>query len=360
MKLIRNIYSYILLTAIALVSLTSCGMMTEDEPDCNPYYKVRFRFDMNMLYADAFSTQVKEVDLYVYDTDGKLVWQGHEDGAVLAEEGYLMDLPVAPGTYDLVAWCRNRHENAADFRMDDHPSPGQKEGLRVTMDREYDGETAHSTTDLHALFHGKIDNVELPDKWGTHIVTVPLIKDTNSIRIMLVHLSGSEIKASDFDFKITDSNGRLDHDNTIMEDEIIEYRTWAKGEGLAQTNLPIVGGSVSNLPSLSSPFITSLTRAPQTKVHSVIAELTTSRLQTCQNPILTVTRTSDGEKVIQIPIIDYFLMVKGEYRRDMTDDEFLDRQDDYHLTFFMHEDGSWFKSIFDVLQWRVVNQETEL
>lgn len=356
MKTIRIIYRHILIVFVTIVSLTSCGMMTEEEPDCNPYYKVKFRFDRNMLYADAFSTQVGEVDLYVFGTDGRLVWKGHEEGDALKDEGYMMDLPVAPGTYDLVAWCHNRHENAAGFQLSGGAAPTTLQDLQMTMDRERDELTAHSTTDLHALFHGKVSAVELPDSWGTHVVTLPLTKDTNSIRIMLVHLSGSEIKEGDFDFKITDSNGYLDHDNTILDDEQIEYRAWSKREGVAQTVLP----TQAQGDATKSVFPLDYDTRAVTSVHSLVAEMTTSRLQTCNNPVLTITRTSDGEKVVNIPIIDYFMMVKGEYKRHMEDDEYLDRQDDYNMTFFMNEDGSWFKAVLDILSWRVVLQNSDL
>lgn len=355
MKMIRNICKHVILPVLALATMTSCGMMTQEEPDCTPYYKARFVFNMNMLYADAFSTQVGEVDLYAFDTGGKLVWHGHEAGEKLAQEGYLMDLPLPAGTYDFVAWCRKRHDNAADFTMNGGDAPQMHTHLKMKLDRLYDGETAHSTTDLHALFHGRITNVELPDKWGTHVVTVPLTKDTNNIRIMLVHLSGKEIKAGDFDFRITDSNGHLAHDNSLLDDEDIEYRAWSKHEGMAQTVIPDAGVVT---PPNAAPSL--LSRAPQTSVHSLVAELTTSRLQTCRKPMLTVTRKSDGEPVIQIPIIDYFMMVKGEYHRPMDDDEYLDRQDEYNMTFFLHEDGSWYKAVVDILSWRVVLQNSDL
>lgn len=345
------------MAAIALVSLSSCGMMTEDEPDCNPYYKVKFRFDRNMLYADAFYSQVEEVDLYVFDQAGNLVWTGHEEGLPLTQEGYTMDLPLDPGKYSMVAWCRKRNENAADFTLEGGMSLFSPIDLRMKMSRAYEGDTAHSSTDLHALFHGILTDVELPDTWGTHTVTMPLTKDTNSIRIMLVHLSGKEIKKEDFDFKITDSNGYLGHDNEILEDEMVEYRTWAKREGLASMNVP--DGDTETRAASITP-LEGETRGPITEVHSLVAEMTTSRLQTVQRPILTVTRSSDKEKIIEIPIIDYFLMVKGEYKRPMEDNEYLDRQDDYSMTFFLLEDGSWYKAVVDILSWRVVLQNTDL
>lgn len=355
MKFAKKIYRYALMAGVALVSLTSCGMMTEEEPDCNPYYKVRFRFDKNMLYSDAFSSQVREVDLYVFDESGKLVWKGHEEGDILGEEGYMMDLPVAPGKYDLVAWCHKRHDNAKGFNLAGGDDPQEFGHLKMKMDREYDGDQAHSTADLHALFHGKV-TAELPDTWGTHIVTVPLTKDTNVIRIQLVHLSGSEIKGKDFDFKIVDANGHLGHDNAILDDEEVHYRPWSVKEGVINTVPP----SDNEQPGITPlPDAGDETRAI-TSIHSLTVEMTTSRLQTCNNPMLVINRKSDGLNVVNISLIEYFMMVKGEYNRPMEDDDYLDRQDEYNMTLFMNEDDTWYRAVIDILSWRVVRQVTDM
>lgn len=353
---VKKLFSYIILASAGLLSLASCSAMTEEEPDCNPYYKVRFRFDMNMLYADAFSTQVGEVDLYVFDKDENLVWKGHEEGEPLAQEGYLMDLPVPPGEYHLVAWCHKRHENAAGFDLSGGDNPTHfTDHFKMKMQRAYEGDLAHSTTDLHALFHGKVA-VNLPDTWGTHVVTVPLTKDTNSIRIQLVHLSGKEIKKDDFDFKITDNNGHLAHDNAILDDEDIEYRSWSTREGVAGSKLPALNTGRNSITPI--PEADKSEAAPV--VHSITAEFTTSRLQTSQCPILTVIRKSDNTAVANINLIDYFLKVKGEYNRPMDDDEYFDRQDEYNMTLFMHDDGSWYKAVIDILKWRWIQQSADL
>ncbi len=35
-------------------------------------------------------------------------------------------------------------------------------------------------------------------------------------------------------------------------------------------------------------------------------------------------------------------MIKGEYRKDMGNQEFLDRLDEYNLTFFLDGDDKWY------------------
>ena len=91
----RKLLAFGLLPAAAVV-LTGCdGFIFEDEGDCDPYYKVRFRYDRNLKFADAFAAEVDEVTLYVADAaTGRIVWQKHESGNALKQAGYLMDVDV--------------------------------------------------------------------------------------------------------------------------------------------------------------------------------------------------------------------------------------------------------------------------
>ena len=65
------------------------------------------------------------------------------------------------------------------------------------------------------------------------------------------------------------------------------------------------------------------------------------RLVTEKNPVLSIYNVRENEKVLSIPLKDYALLVKGHYNRAMSDQEYLDRQDEYNLTFFLDEHGQW-------------------
>lgn len=66
-----------LLAAIACASmLYACdGLIYDGEGDCSVNYRVRFRYDYNMKFADAFAHEVNVVTLYLLDADGRVVWQ---------------------------------------------------------------------------------------------------------------------------------------------------------------------------------------------------------------------------------------------------------------------------------------------
>jgi hypothetical protein len=72
------------------------------------------------------------------------------------------------------------------------------------------------------------------------------------------------------------------------------------------------------------------------------------------SPILTIWNVEEQKRVLSIPIADYALLVKGHYNKDMADQEYLDRQDEYNMTFFLDEDGNWLSSSIIVNSWRVV------
>ena len=80
----------------------------------------------------------------------------------------------------------------------------------------------------------------------------------------------------------------------------------------------------------------------------------------CIRDRLTVTDIVEGRKVFSIPLIDYALLVKGYYNRSMDDQEYLDRQDEYNMTFFLDEDDRWVNSFIYINSWKVVLQDSDL
>ena len=79
---------------------------------------------------------------------------------------------------------------------------------------------------------------------------------------------------------------------------------------------------------------------------------------TSHNPRLTVTNSHTDEIVFSIPLKDYCLMVKGFYNRDMADQEYLDRQDEYNMVFFLDDGMRWISSYIYINSWKVVLQNS--
>jgi len=364
MKILAYIFriaTTVVAAATLLASLTSCdNAIYDDEGDCDVIYRLRFRYDMNMKFADAFSHEVKSVRLYAFDTDDKLVWQTEESGERLAQEGYDIILPLQPGDYKLMAWCGL--DNGESFTVPQIDLGDTRDPLQCRLNRtQHPEDGAVSTKDLHPLFHGTLE-VNLPEdiNGGEYVYTMPLTKDTNVFRIVLQHLSGKDIEADDFTFKIEDNNGWLHHDNSLLDDENITYHAWSVYSGSAGVDTPNTMAYALN----PQPSTLNQTRAI-TDVKVAVAELTVSRLvqrdwTVNAKPMLTIRKADDGELVARIPIIDYALLVKGNYNRDMSDQEYLDRQDEYNMTFFLDENNHWLSTTIIINSWRVVLNSGEL
>ena len=347
------------LAAIAgALALIGCDSVIYDgEGDCSVNYRVKFRYDMNLKFADAFASEVESVTLYLLDGDGKVVWQRTEAGEALAKEDYAMIVDVAPGTYDLLAWCGSTDKGS--FQIPESLSGRE---LTCTLRRETDSDgTAHVREDLDRLYHGYLPDQTFGDTEGTYTYVVPLVKNTNNVRVVLQQTSGEKIDEKRFSFRITAENGRMDWDNELLPDEPITYHAWHKQSASAGTELPDLPDAITSV----NAVVAELTTARLTVRDKTAAAATTATTATTAENLpeerkmrLTVRDNNTGKTVLSIPLADYALLIKGEYRREMDDQEFLDRMDEYNLVFVLGEDLRWVSMSIHIHSWKMVWQNT--
>lgn len=331
------ISSKALLCLSAIVSAAACEKIYDNEGDCSIKYQVVFTQKQNVLGADAFAERVKSISLFVFQ-NGELVLSKTESGDELASGHYAMDLDVEPGTYDLIAWGGLSDGDA--FELAGGKNPVTKQDLVCSLVRKYDGGKAYSQRELNDLYHGIANRVHFPRNYGktTIPVEMDLMKNTNRVRVVLQHYNGKELNKDDFFFSITDNNGKMNYDNKVLSDETITYREHSKQEALVTT------------PGQKS-------RADIASITSVVAELDIPRLMTNHKPRLVVNRKDTDDPVLDLPLIDLLLNAKGS--REPQD--FLNRQDDYSLIFYLDDLYGWYKKggIW-VNSWYVVYQDREM
>jgi hypothetical protein len=107
---------------------------------------------------------------------------------------------------------------------------------------------------------------------------------------------------------------------------------------------------VQNMPLLSR----------SSTLSAVLAEFTISRLVVENSPTLVVYKKDRNRKVFSIPLKDYILMVKGKANSGMSDQEYLDREDEFVMTFFLDEKGDWVSSHVVINSWHLVLNEGDL
>lgn len=345
MKLLTNIKRLrtVLMLMVACAMVTSCEtILVDDAIDCSMDYRVKFKYDYNLKYADAFAHEVRSVTLYAFDESGKFVYQRTEQGDMLGEMEYSMPVEIEPGNYDLVSWAGLEGEESFSVPV---LTPGVStiEDLNCTMNRQHsraaDG-SAYIDKDLIPLYHGQVQRQIFTRAASSQVITVPLVKNTNNVRVVLQHLSGEIVDVDKFTFTIQDENGMMNYDNNLLKDEKLTYYAWHTDQGSADME----GESGSRA---------------VTSVGVAIAELTVGRLITSNNPVLSI-HNQNGEKVLSIPLIDYALLVKGNYNRKMDDQEYLDRQDEYNMTFFLDANDRWLSSSIVINGWKVVLSDNDL
>lgn len=276
---------------LLLLVLFSCTSIDETLSECRLY--VRFRYDYNMEFSDAFASQVNRVDVFVFDKDGTFVIKKSEQGETLGGS-YRMPLPLPAGEYRIAAWAGM----SDDFEMPE-PVAGKTtlEELTVRMKRE---ESLVHNKALNPLWYGGVQAVSFTGR-QEQTETVSLIKDTNKFRFILQKSGpGEELDINDCLFEIRADNGYYDWNNDLLDDDMISYR-------------PYYLEKVEDV--------------------GIVVEMNTMRLLEHKKVYLTLTRKSDGKELMRIDLIPYLLLTKME-GHNIPAQEYLDRQSEYAIVFF--------------------------
>lgn len=348
--LTRTLTAKICVALVGLLALPSCNSwLYEEEGDCSVHYRLKFRYDKNLKWADAFANEVSSVHLYAFDPSGVLAWRQEEQIDPSTADIYSMSLDLPAGDYRLLAWCGLRNDGLRDESFSvPEVSIGRTriEEVQCALNRMYDEAGAYSDERLYRLFHGSMD-VSLPtdEDGGTYDYTMPLTKNTNHIRVIMQHLSGEDVNKDDFTFRIDDENGLMAHDNELMDDENITYRPW---------DIQNVEAGTDNDD-----------RRAVSGMKGLVADFTVGRLiETHRDKMVLAITNSEGRTVARIPVIDYALMGKEyyeeEYNYPMDEREFLDRLDECVMTLFLDENQQWVACSIQILSWRVVINNVEI
>ena len=288
---------------------SSCTNLFEDLPECRLF--VKFKYDYNMLSVDAFSTQVDKVELYVFDKDGKFMFSQIEEGAALATGDYRMEVNLPVGQYKFMAWA-----GAHDSYQITELTPGEStiEDLKLKLKRD---QSLIINKRLEPLWYGEIKDVNFTStKNQTEVIN--LIKDTKKVRFAFQNYSGNDtwtLNMNDYTYEIIESNGYLNHKNVLLNDDVLSFQ----------------------------PYF-----MEQKSPSAVAVELNTMRLMADRDTRFVVTEKATGKVVFSINLIDYLGLTQME-GHPWSEQEYLDRQDEYVIVFFLNE--SWIALQININGW---------
>ena len=307
-SLLRHIAMWFVL--IGSLIMTSCDSFNEDLLECRLF--VKFKYDYNMEFADAFHSQVDKVELYVFDKDGKFLFKQAEEGSTLGTGSYLMEVKLPVGQYQFMAWA-GAHDSYDITSL--QAGVSSITDLKLQLKRE---ETLIIDKELEPLWYGEINNVDFT---GTTDQTevINLIKDTNKVRFVFQGSNedswGVDVNA--YTYEIIESNGYLAHDNSLLGDDNLSFRPYH----IEQKNLA-----------------------------AGIVELNTMRFLANRNARFVVTEKATGKKVFNINLTDFLVMTKSE-GHNMSAQEYLDRESEYKIVFFFADNDPWLVLQININGW---------
>lgn len=328
--------------SLAAVAFSSCELVREDLAECQS--ELRFIYDYNMEFANAFHKQVDCLSVYFFNSEGQLVTvKTMVDSERLADEEYRMLLDLPEGSYRAVAYggmaC-----GEASFGLVHDMTAGKSHlsDLHVQLDPE--SLTNPDRYLLHNHFYGYVDFTI--DPLVRRVITLPMMRNTNTIQVALQHENGAPIDHNDFTFEIEDDNNYFDCDNNLIPTGDITYQPYE----LANSSTGTVAGSAAD-------------GETEKEWYAALARFTTSRLVVANEvtkPFATrlhVRRSSNGETVLRVPLVNYMLMFKQDNNSvaglgDMGDQEYLDRENRWNFVFFL-KDNVWLKTHIIINDWDV-------
>ncbi|MBP5171707.1 MAG: FimB/Mfa2 family fimbrial subunit [Bacteroidales bacterium] len=316
---------------LAGLGLAACNAIFDYPGDCDAW--IRLVYDRNMKYADAAPREVSSALVYVFDADGLLYKSYTASREELQAQGWRMPLRDLPrGDYQCVVWCGLEDEPGSYSLPRMNNGRSRIEELSCRLQRSRSTGQAAEVGEIQPLFHGSFHLEGQRHFEGSDTAVVHLTKDRNSLRVILQENSPLGADTQLLTASIADCNGLLDYDNRPLDDETLLYR-------------PCYTDYAASDPSVGS--------APGANV--ALMEFTLSRLwiDPERENRLTVYHRQSGDTVLSIPLNRYLCLAREHYMSELSDQEYLDRQDNYSLTFFLQQ-GRWVGSQVVINSWKMV------
>lgn len=351
---------YIIAALTAIFAFASCDKhMFDYEDNCDVTHIIRFHYDKNLKWADAFPSEVKSVNLYVYNDAGVFVKQYLGRGEELSSKDYYIQLDLPADKYKFVAWCGLDNGVGAEKESFTVPQPvagvSRIEELTCALNTLSStppaatraGAAGYSNAELYFLYYDYMEQTLEDNHDGQRYeYDMYLTKDTNHVRIILQDTTGEDMNKDDFELTIEDANAFLEYDNSLRDTGTVTYMPWAK------TSDKVVVGKIDTVNGT----------AEMKEVEGVVADFSVNRMLYSHNRDmkLYIRNSHTKELVAEIPIIDYTVLgldyYRNAYKHTLDEQELLDREDEHVLTFFF-VDGKWIEQEVMIHSWRTTKND---
>ncbi len=370
----NNWFKLVCFSAIALTTMSSC--IKEDMDDCPPAIsKVALQFDYtyNVKQADAFAAEVKNINVYAFDENGKF-FDSYIESREKFETGHTMEITgLKDGKYTFVCLARDRQvmSRAEDDEMEFSfasltPGVSTIDDLTVRMGKD-NGEEIKNDKEFAALYTAKtqVDFQRLNQKGneGTVVTsTLSLMKCTKTYRIVLLPYENdqADFKPENFDVRIEGSAAWLDHKGEKMKNERITYLPYNMER---RANYDGAHTEVNEEP-VDQALIYDLSSSRMFERQSDRRVVRDGDKNDYDDKRFIITDLRDKDHPIELfnHSLPWFLALCGEkVNQNWDDQEYLDREDHYVLMFYVSDKRDYnMITKVNVNGWNVNIKDTEL
>lgn len=370
----NNWFKLVCFSAIALTTMSSC--IKEDMDDCPPAIsKVALQFDYtyNVKQADAFAAEVKNINVYAFDENGKF-FDSYIESREKFETGHTMEITgLKDGKYTFVCLARDRQvmSRAEDDEMEFSfasltPGVSTIDDLTERMGKD-NGEEIKNDKEFAALYTAKtqVDFQRLNQNGneGTVVTsTLSLMKCTKTYRIVLLPYENdqADFKPENFDVRIEGSAAWLDHKGEKVKDERITYLPYNMER---RANYDGAHTEVNEEP-VDQALIYDLSSSRMFERQSDRRAVRDGDKNIYDDKRIIITDLRDKDHPIELfnHSLPWFLALCGEkVNQNWDDQEYLDREDHYVLMFYVSDKRDYnMITKVNVNGWNVNIKDTEL
>lgn len=370
----NNWFKLVCFSAIALTTMSSC--IKEDMDDCPPAIsKVALQFDYtyNVKQADAFAAEVKNINVYAFDENGKF-FDSYIESREKFETGHTMEITgLKDGKYTFVCLARDRQvmSRAEDDEMEFSfasltPGVSTIDDLTVRMGKD-NSEEIKNDKEFAALYTAKtqVDFQRLNQNGneGTVVTsTLSLMKCTKTYRIVLLPYENdqADFKPENFDVRIEGSAAWLDHNGEKVKNEGITYLPYNMER---RANYDGAHTEVNEEP-VDQALIYDLSSSRMFERQSDRHAVRDGDKSKYDDKRIIITDLRDKDNPIELfnHSLPWFLALCGEkVNQNWDDQEYLDREDHYVLMFYVSDKRDYnMITKVNVNGWNVNLKDTEL
>ena len=370
----NNWFKLVCFSAIALTTMSSC--IKEDMDDCPPAIsKVALQFDYtyNVKQADAFAAEVKNINVYAFDENGKF-FDSYIESREKFETGHTMEITgLKDGKYTFVCLARDRQvmSRAEDDEMEFSfasltPGVSTIDDLTERMGKD-NGKGIKNDKEFAALYTAKtqVDFQRLNQNGneGTVVTsTLSLMKCTKTYRIVLLPYENdqADFKPENFDVRIEGSAAWLDHKGEKVKNEKITYLPYNMER---RANYDGAHTEVNEEP-VDQALIYDLSSSRMFERQSDRRAVRDGDKNIYDDKRIIITDLRDKDHPIELfnHSLPWFLALCGEkVNQNWDDQEYLDREDHYVLMFYVSDKRDYnMITKVNVNGWNVNIKDTEL